>query len=53
MRLAARGAREVNGGEERVTDSAEQEALRHRGRTVQIKAALFTAAATVSTVLLG
>ena len=53
MRLAARGTREVNGGEEPVADFAEQEAHRHRARTVYIKAALFTATITVATVLLG
>jgi len=47
VRLAARGTRDLDGGEERVEDDAERAALRRRARGVRIQSALLAIFGTV------
>lgn len=44
MRLAARGTREAEGGEQRILERAERAALRRRARRLLVQAVLLSAA---------
>jgi len=45
--LAARGSRNLDGGEEKINDSAEADRLRRKARRIHIKVALTAAVLTV------
>jgi hypothetical protein len=52
VRLAARGTRDMDAGEERVADRAERAALQARARRVYVNATLTTAFLTAVVLLL-